>query len=119
MQKLADGHDTDAGSSPPWLWSRWLAAPQAGELAPGGGGADDGASHPVAAPMSRMNTQANASRSRPVRTVSEETVRPGGPPAAPGSTQTVTIPLLSGLSPACNCAIGPFHWAQLRDRHGR
>jgi len=79
MQKLADGHDTDAGSSPPWLRERCAAAPQAGpapdrevagwppagELAPGPGGADDPL-HPVAAPVSRMDTQANASRSRPV-----------------------------------------------------
>jgi hypothetical protein len=79
MQKLADGHDTDVGSSPPWLWSRCVAAPHAGaaldcevagwppagELAPGPGGADDPL-HPVAAPISRMDTQANASRSRPV-----------------------------------------------------
>jgi hypothetical protein len=87
MQKLADGHDTDAGSSAPWLWSRCVAAPQAGaaldrevagwppagELAPGSGGADDPL-HPVAAPISAMDTQANASRSRPVmcgRLVSE------------------------------------------------
>ena len=55
MQNLADGHDTDVGSSPPWLWSRCVAAPQAdtvldcevagwppaGETAPGLGGADD------------------------------------------------------------------------------
>jgi hypothetical protein len=51
MQKLADGHDTDVGSSPPWLWSRFVAAPH--DLL-----------HPVAAPISRMNTQANASLSR-------------------------------------------------------
>jgi len=62
MQKLADGHDTEVGSSPPWPWSRCVAAPQAGpapdreaagrpgELAPGSGGADD-PPHPVAAPM--------------------------------------------------------------------
>src|SRR5690349_11678377 len=79
MQKRADGHDTDAVSSPAWLWLRCAAAPQAGaaldrevagwlpagELAPGPGGADDPL-HPVAAPMSRMDMQANASRSRPV-----------------------------------------------------
>jgi hypothetical protein len=78
MQKLADGQDTDAGSSPPWLWSRWVAAPHAGaaldcgvagwppagELAPGSGGAGDDLLHPVAAPMSRMNAQANARPSR-------------------------------------------------------
>lgn len=76
MQKLADGQDTDVGSSLPWLWSRCVAAPHAGaaldcgacwppagELAPGSGGADD-LLHPVAAPISRMNTQANASPSR-------------------------------------------------------
>src|SRR5215469_8111710 len=80
MQKLADGQDTDVGSSPPWLPSRCVAAPHAGtaldcevagwppagELAPGSGGADDDPSHPVAALITKMNTQANASRSRPV-----------------------------------------------------
>ena len=83
MQKLADGQDTDVGSSPPWLRSRCVAAPHAGapldcaldcalagwppagELAPGPDGADDPL-HPVAAPISRMDTQAKASRSRPV-----------------------------------------------------
>src|SRR5580704_15042243 len=87
MQKLADGQDTDVGSSPPWLRSRCVAAPHAGaapdcapdcaldcalagwppagELAPGPGGAGDPL-HPVAAPISRMDTQAKASRSRPV-----------------------------------------------------
>jgi hypothetical protein len=78
MQKPADGQDTDVGSSPPWLWSRCVADPHAGaaldcgvagwppagELAPGSGGADDDLLHPVAAPISRMNTQANASPSR-------------------------------------------------------
>ena len=77
MQKLADGHDTDVGSSLPWLWSRCVAAPHAraapdcevaglppaGELAPGSGGAEDDPLHPVAAPISRMDTQANANRS--------------------------------------------------------
>ena len=38
--------------------------PPAAELAPGSGGADDDLLHPVAAPISRMNTQANASPSR-------------------------------------------------------
>ena len=80
MQKLADGHDTEVTSSPPRLWSRCVAASQAdaaldcevagwvpaGELAPGSGGADDDPPHPVAAPMSRMDTQPDASRSRPV-----------------------------------------------------
>jgi hypothetical protein len=79
MQKFADGQDTDVGSSPPWLWSRCVAArhagpvldcelagwPPAGELARGLDGASDPL-HPVAAPISRMDTQANASRSRPV-----------------------------------------------------
>ena len=79
MQKLADGQDTEVGSSLAWLWSRCVAAPQpdaapggevagwppAGELAPGPGGADDPL-HPAAAPMSRMATQAMAGRSRPV-----------------------------------------------------
>ena len=79
MQNLADGQDTDAGSSPPCL-SRCAAAPHAdaalepavadwppaGELAPGSDGAGDDPPHPVAAPVSRMNTQPNASRSRPV-----------------------------------------------------
>ena len=61
MQKLADGQDTDVGSSLAWLWSRCVAAPQpgaalpAGELAAGSGGADEPV-HPVAAPMSRMDT---------------------------------------------------------------
>src|ERR1700722_10968645 len=78
MQKLADGQDTDVGSSPPWLWSRCVAAPHTGaaldcgvagwpparELAPGSGGADDDLLHAVAAPISRMNAQANASPSR-------------------------------------------------------
>jgi hypothetical protein len=85
MQKLADGHDTDVGSSPPRLESRWVAGPQAGavpgwpvagwppagEPAPGLDAADD-PSHPVAAPASTMDTQANASRSRLV----VSTVRP-------------------------------------------
>jgi hypothetical protein len=38
--------------------------PPAGELAPGWAGADDDPLHPVAAPVSRMKTQANASPSR-------------------------------------------------------
>ena len=80
MQKFADGHDTDVTSSPPWLESRCVAAPHAdatldcevagwppaGELVPGSGGADDDPPHPVAAQISRMNTQPNASRRRPV-----------------------------------------------------
>ena len=80
MQNLVDGHDTDVGSSPPWLWSRCVAAPQAGtavdcevagwppagETAPDSGGADDDPVHPVAAPISRMDTHANASPSRTV-----------------------------------------------------
>jgi hypothetical protein len=76
MQKLADGHDTEVTSSLPWLWSRCIAAPQAGavldgeapagERAPDPGGADDDPLHPVAAPMSRMDTQPEASRRRPV-----------------------------------------------------
>src|SRR5215470_9780187 len=88
MQKLADGHDTDVTSSLPWLWSRCLAAPHAGaaldcevagwppagELAPGPGGADDDRVHPVATPISRMDTQANASRS--LFTCLVSTVRP-------------------------------------------
>src|SRR4029077_2901704 len=79
MQKLVDGQDTDVGSSLAWLWSRRVAAPHAGaapdsavagwppagELAPGPGGAGDPL-HPVAAPISRMDAPANASRSRPV-----------------------------------------------------
>ena len=81
MQKLADGHDTDVTSSPPGLWSRCVAAPHAdaaldglvagwvpaGELTPGPGGADDDPLHPVAAAMSRMDTQPDANHSRPVR----------------------------------------------------
>jgi hypothetical protein len=88
MQKLADGHDTDVTSSPPWLWSRCVAGPHAGaapdcevagwppagELAPGSGGADDDPLHPVAAPISRIDTQASARRSLFIRLVS--TVRP-------------------------------------------
>lgn len=66
MQKLADGQDTDVTSSLAWLWSKCVAAPHAGELAPGLGGADDDPLHPVAAPISKTDTQANASRSRPV-----------------------------------------------------
>jgi hypothetical protein len=80
MQKLADGHDTDVGSSLAWLLPRCAAAPHVGgaldweladwppaeELAPGRGGADDDPLHPVAAPISRMDTQANASCIRPV-----------------------------------------------------
>ena len=81
MQKLADGHDTDVGFSPPWLWSRCLAAPQAGtalldcavagrppagEPAPDSGDGDGDPLHPVAAPNSKMDTQAKASPSRPV-----------------------------------------------------
>jgi len=60
MQNLADGHDNEVGSSPPGLWSRCVAAPQAspapdcevagwppaGEVAPGSAGADDPL-HPV------------------------------------------------------------------------
>jgi hypothetical protein len=79
MQKLADGHDTDVGSSAAWLLPGCVAAPQAGaamdcgvagwppagELAPGWAGADDDALHPVAAPISRTDTQTNASSSRP------------------------------------------------------
>jgi hypothetical protein len=79
MQKLADGHETDVGFSPPWLWPRCAAAPHAGtavdcavadwlpaeEPAPALGGADDPL-HPAAAPISRMGTQENASPSRPV-----------------------------------------------------
>jgi len=65
MQKLADGHDTDVGSSPPWLWSRCVAAfqagtaldravagwPLAGESALGSAGPGDDPLHPVAAPI--------------------------------------------------------------------
>jgi hypothetical protein len=40
--------------------------PPAGEPAPDSGGADDDPLHPVAAPISRMNTQADARPSRPV-----------------------------------------------------
>ena len=90
MQKLADGQDTDVGSSPPWLRSRCVAAPQAGaapdrgvagwppvgERAPGSGGADDDPLHPVAAPISKMATQANARPGRLIRLV--PTVRPYG-----------------------------------------
>jgi hypothetical protein len=85
MQKLADGHDTDVGSSSlSWLESRCAAAPRDGavldcvvvgcgvagwraaeEWAPGLGGADDPL-HPVAAPISRMDTQAITGPSRPV-----------------------------------------------------
>jgi hypothetical protein len=77
MQKLADGQDTAVGSSPPWLWSRCVAAPHAGaapdcgvagrppagEPAPDSGGVDDPV-HPVAAPVSSMNAQASASPRR-------------------------------------------------------
>ena len=80
MQKLADGHDTDVGSSLAWLESRCVAAPGTGtaldgavaawppawERAPDCGGAADDPLHPVAAPISRMGTQANASPSLPV-----------------------------------------------------
>jgi hypothetical protein len=79
MQKLADGHDTDVGSSVPWLLPRCVAAPHVGaaldwgvagwrpaeEPVPDPGGADDDPVHPVAAPISRMDTHANASLSRP------------------------------------------------------
>ena len=88
MQKLADGHDTDVASSLAWLWSRCFAPPHAGaalecevadwppagELAPGLGGADGDPLHPVAAPISRLDTQANASRS--LFTCLVPTVRP-------------------------------------------
>jgi hypothetical protein len=76
MQKLADGQDTDTGFSAAWLWSRCVGTPQAGavpagevpagevagwprarELVPGPDGADEPL-HPVAAPVSRMATQA-------------------------------------------------------------
>ena len=66
MQKLADGHDTDAGSSPPWLWSRCAAVPQAGpalDCATLDCAVLDCPVHPVAAPTSSMDTQPNASRS--------------------------------------------------------
>ena len=80
MQKLAEAHDTDVGISLPRLLSRRAAAPQAGaapdrevtgwppagEPAPGSGGAGDDPLHPVAAPISRTDTHANASHSRPV-----------------------------------------------------
>src|SRR5271163_3249028 len=82
MQKLADGQDTDVGSSLAWLWSRCVGVPQpgaapsweaagwlsAGELAAGPGGADEPV-HPVAAPASRTATHAYTSRSRPVMCV--------------------------------------------------
>src|SRR5579862_6420687 len=87
MQKLADGHDTEVGSSLAWLWSRCVAARQAGAepsgvvasgvvasgvvagcvvagcvvagwlLAAGPGGAGEPL-HPVTAPMSRRATHA-------------------------------------------------------------
>ena len=80
MQKLAEAHDTDVGISLPWLWSRCAAVPQAGaapdcevaawplaaEPDPGSRGAGDDPLQPVAAPVSRTDTQANASHSRPV-----------------------------------------------------
>ena len=57
MQKLADGHDTAVGSSLAWLWSRCVAAPQAGAaLVPGPDDAGEPL-HPVAAPMSRRAAQ--------------------------------------------------------------
>ena len=56
----------EAGNGKPDVSVRqWKPGPPAGEVAPGSGGADDPL-HPVAAPISRMDTQANASRSRPV-----------------------------------------------------
>ena len=80
MQKLAEAHDTDVGISLARLLSRCAAAPQAGaapdrevagwppaeEPDPCPAGAGDDRLHPVAAPASRTNTQANASHSRPV-----------------------------------------------------
>src|SRR5580698_6030038 len=82
MQKLADGQDTEVRSSAAALWPGGVAAPQAGparagavpvwlaawELVPGPGGAGDRL-HPVAAAASRMDSQAIASRGRPVSTV--------------------------------------------------
>src|SRR5579872_6604741 len=82
MQKLADGQDTEVGFSLAWLWSRCVGAPQAGappgwtvaggvaaaELAAGRGGADEPL-HPVAAAISRMDTQANILLIRRVSTV--------------------------------------------------
>jgi hypothetical protein len=74
MQKLADGQDTDTGSSMALLRSRCVAAPQAGatpdcpvaglppagELATGWCGAGDDPLHPVAAPVSSTYAQAIA-----------------------------------------------------------
>src|SRR5579863_9033082 len=96
MQKLADGQDTEVGSSLAWLWSRCVAAPQPGAapavavvgwlLAAGSVGADAPV-HPVAAPVSRMAAHAPASRSRPVmcacmvlRDVGGNVVDEGGQP---------------------------------------
>ena len=91
MQKRADGQDTDVGSSLTWLVPRCVAGPQAGAapdgaapdctvagcalagrppavvLAPGPGDAGDPL-HPMAAAVSTMTRQANASRRRGVRT---------------------------------------------------
>jgi hypothetical protein len=81
MQKLADGHDTAVGSSMPRPWSRFVAAPGAGaaldcEVVAGwpptgepalDRGVDDVPLHPLAAPMRRTDTQANASLSLPLR----------------------------------------------------
>lgn len=50
--------------------------PPAGERAPDSAGADDDPLHPVAAPISRMTTQASARPSRLIRLV--PTVRPYG-----------------------------------------
>ena len=88
MQKVTDGHDTDVGTSGPWLWSRCVAAPQdgpaldgpaagwppAGEAAPDPAGADDDPVHPAIAPISSMGTQAITSPSRLVCFVA--TVKP-------------------------------------------
>jgi hypothetical protein len=82
MQKLADGQDTDAGSSPPRPPLRCAAVPQADAVpdvaaagwplavapAAGPGGAGDDPLHPAAAPASSTDTQPSASRSRPVVT---------------------------------------------------
>src|SRR5579859_5124135 len=81
MQKLADGQDTEVGFSLAWLWSRCVGVPQAdgwlpaGELTPGWGGAGEPL-HPVAAAVSRMDTQATILLIRLVSTVTILTREP-------------------------------------------
>ena len=109
MQKLADGHDTDVVSSPPMLRSRCVAAPHAGELAPGWCGAGDDPLHPVAAPISKMDTQAKHA-SRILLTCLVSTVR-----SSLFRDLLLKEEPLRGTEPGfLRSAAGPDHWACAR-----